>query len=270
MKGSILFRKVVFTFVFVLIFSAVYAKDAVLMIGNGSCTIIGMTGEQAKLTALQRARADAIEKVSGVRVSSNTVVTNGELSLDLIKTYTSGYIVKETVKSIELGSYTDDESSAPIPEYLVQIEAEVVVPEKKPSLGLKSRLNKKTFSNGEAAAMTVEASVSAGFAIFNIMANDRVVMLYPNTFKAAEKLSKGKVFSFPPENAVYDLVMSTLPEHQRDTEAFMVAASADPSVNFEVLYGYNEEMTLAEFYGIYAKIAEKTEEVMLPYQVFSE
>lgn len=254
----------------VLFSSQLFAYKSSVVVASGSCAILGMTSEQAKLTALQRARADAIEKVSGVKVSANTVVTNGKVSLDLIKSYISGYIVEEVIKGFELLSYKGDDGGAPIPEYKVTISAKVVIPDKKPSYGLKAEMNKKTFIKGEKAFITVKASENVSFAIFNLMANDKVVMLYPNPFKAAEKLKKNEKFIFPKEDATYDLIMSTLPEHEQDVEAFMVSVSNDPEVNFEVLFGYGEEMTLSEFYEIYAKSAEKIEEVILPYQVFKE
>lgn len=263
--------KVFILFVCAVVFSSqLFAYKSSVVEASGSCAILGMTAEQAKLTALQRARADAIEKVSGVRVSANTVVTNGKISLDLIKSYTSGYIVKEDIKAFELSSYKGDEGDAPIPEYKVTIIAEVVIPDKKPSYGLKAEMNKKTFIKGDKAVITIKSSENVSFAVFNFMANDKVVMLYPNTFKAAEKLKKNEKFMFPEKDATYNLIISPLPEHEQDTEAFMVSVSNDPEVNFEVLFGYGEEMTLTEFYGIYAKSAEKIEEVILPYQVFEK
>ena len=66
--------------------------------GEGACIIEGMTAEQARLVALQRARAMVIEQSAGVLVSSSTLVKDFALSADFIKTYSKGFITKEQIE----------------------------------------------------------------------------------------------------------------------------------------------------------------------------
>ncbi|MBZ4642555.1 MAG: hypothetical protein PWQ25_1650 [Deferribacteres bacterium] len=247
-----------------------FAGMVTKVVGEGSCAIIGITAKQARLTALQRARADAIEKASGIKVAANTIVTNGKLAVDLIKTFTSGYIVSEKKEWLPLGEYRSEESAVPIPEYRVRIEAEVMVPEKLVDVGLEAKLNKITFIKGDKAFIKIKARKDAQFAIFNLMANDKVVMLYPNTYHREKMLTKGEEFLFPEKGAIYDLEMSTFDGHSQDSEAFLIAATDDKTVNFNLLYGYAEELTFTEFYNKYSKIADKVQEVILPYQVFEK
>ena len=82
---------------------------------EAACAIVGMSAEQCQLTALQRARAAAIEQAAGVSVTSATLVTNLTLVADFIKTYTRGYIVSEKVTWLPLGQYQKDPASTPIP-----------------------------------------------------------------------------------------------------------------------------------------------------------
>ncbi|MCX7949904.1 MAG: hypothetical protein N2509_07305, partial [Treponemataceae bacterium] len=95
---------------------------------EGSCAVVGMSAEQSQLLALQRARAAAIEQAAGVSVSSSTLVTNATVAVDFIRTYARGFIVGEKVTWLPLAQYQKDPSMAPIPEYRVQIVADVYIP----------------------------------------------------------------------------------------------------------------------------------------------
>ncbi|MGA1863315.1 DUF4384 domain-containing protein [Deferribacter thermophilus] len=263
-------RNLFFVLLTFLMVGSVFAGEIKRVTGIGSCAIVNMTAEQARMIALQRARADAIENASGVKVSVNTVVTKGELTLDLIKTYSSGYIIDEKVFWLPLGEYRPSKYAAPIPEYRVKIEASVMVSKKIVDVGLQAKLNKHTFIKGDKAYINIQTQKDANIAIFNLMANDRVIMLYPNAYEKAHELKAGEKFVFPGKNAVYDLEMSTLPGHPSDTEAFLVVATDNKKIDFRKLFKLDSDVSLIDFYKKYSKIAESVQEVILPYQVFEK
>ncbi len=236
---------------------------------EGACAIVGMSAEQSQLTALQRARASAIEQAAGVSVTSGTLVTNFAVAADFIKTYARGLIIQEKVTWLPLGQYQKDDSVAPIPEYRVKIIADIYVPAKaKTSVGLQAKLNNTVFRSGAIATFFLKAAKSARFAIFNIMADDRVAMIFPNIHEASNLILPGRQMSFPEKDASIDLVMQTLPGHQRDAEAYLIIAwDSSADIQISNLFPETEPMVVSEFFGRLAEIADRIEDTILPYEV---
>jgi hypothetical protein len=240
--------------------------------GEGSCAIVGMSAEQSQLIALQRARTEAIEKAVDIRVSSQTVVTNFRLAADFIKTYSEGFIINETVEWLPLGQYQKDSSTAPIPEYRVKITADVYKPALKiRPIGLVARANTSIFKSGETARSHVETGRKASVGIFNITADDRVVMLFPNQYDRDSSITEGQVLSFPQEDSPVELVMGTLPGHKRDAEAFFVVAMDDSSMKkFSALFSSMKPMKLTSFFHTYSEIADYCEDEVIAYEVVGD
>jgi len=239
---------------------------------EGACAIVGMSAEQSQLTALQRARAAAIEQAAGVSVTSSTLVTNFAVAADFIKTYARGFIVREKVTWLPLGQYQNDASVAPIPEYRVRITADVYVPQKtKVSVGLKAKLNNTVFRSGEKAKFSLKAAKSARFAVFNIMADDRVAMIFPNIHELDNLITPGREMTFPAKDANIELEVQTLPGHQRDAEAYLIVVWDSASdIKIMDLFPETEPLGVSDFFGKLAEIAESIEDTILPYEVVGE
>ncbi|GAB1535340.1 hypothetical protein ADMFC3_09710 [Geovibrio sp. ADMFC3] len=255
----------------ILIAAQGYCGDGRLVKGvtaDGSCAVVGMTAEQARLTALQNARMGVIEKAAGVKVSSSTVVTDGRMAADFIRVYASGYIVKEDSLWHDLRQY--NAGGVPVPEYSVTVTADVYVPEKKNILGLKAELNKMLFREGEKAELKINVKKDARLAVFNIRADDKVEMLYPSQYMKGETVKAGETFIFPGYDAPFELVMGTLEGHKADSEAFLVAVlPAESKLPFSVLFD-NKLYDFSEFFAAYANIADDTEDSLIAYTVLGE
>lgn len=236
---------------------------------EGSCAIVGMSDVQSQLTALQRARASAIEQAAGVSVTSSTLVTNFTVAADFIKTYSRGFIIKEKVTWLPLGQYQKDSSVAPIPEYRVKIIVDVYIPQKtKESVGFQARLNNTVFRSGEKATFSLKATKSARFAIFNIMADDRVVMIFPNIHESDNLIPLGRQITYPPKDGKVELELQTMPGHQRDAEAYLIIVW-DSVIDIKImeLFLMAEPMVISDFFGKLTEIADRIEDTILPYEV---
>jgi hypothetical protein len=261
----------------VLVLGPVHAGDDASNIvrnvnGEGSCAIVGMSAEQSQLIALQRARTEAIEKAADIRVSSQSIVTNFRLAADFIRTYSEGFIIHETVEWLPLGQYQKDSSTAPVPEYRVKITADVYKPDPKiRPIGLVARANGSIFKSGEKAKIHIETGRKATIGIFNITADDRVVMLYPNQYERDSSITEGQALLFPPDDSQVELVMGTLPGHERDAEAFFVAAMDDSSMKkFSSLFSPMKPMKLTSFFRVYSEIADYCEDTVIAYEVVGD
>lgn len=268
---------IIIALVFLLAHGSLLAKDTSHKSGEtikgvqaeGACAIVGMSAEQSQLTALQRARAAAIEQAAGVSVTSSTLVTNFAVAADFIKTYARGFIVREKVTWLPLGQYQKDASVAPIPEYRVRITADVYVPRKtKASVGLKAKLNNTVFRSGEKATFSLRATKSAKLAVFNIMADDRVAMIFPNIHESDNLIPPGREMTFPAKDAKIELEVQTLPGHQRDAEAYLLIAW-DSAVDIRImeLFPETQPLGVSEFFGRLAEIADRIEDTIMPYEV---
>jgi len=239
---------------------------------QGSCAIVGMSAEQSQLIALQRARVAAIEQAAGVQVVSDTVVTNGRLAVDFIKTYSRGFMVKEKVEWLPIGQYQRDSSTPPVPEYRVKIVADVYIPAKRiRTIGLKAELNQVTFKNGDNAQITISAQRKTRVAVFNITADDKVVMLFPNPYEHDNIVSEEKPLIFPLKDSKTELEINTLPGHKRDAEAFFVVARDENSgSSFTDIFKPFESLGLSDFFRQYSIIADQCEDKILVYEVVGE
>ncbi|MDY6822181.1 MAG: DUF4384 domain-containing protein [Thermodesulfobacteriota bacterium] len=248
---------------------AVYAepnRKVTNVTGQGACIIDRITAEQAKQIALRRARAAAIEKAAGVTVQAATVVKNSTTAVDFIKSYARGYIVRETLQWAPLGQYQETPDSAPIPEYRVAITADVVVPEKTASYGLTAELNRTFFQQGEDLAVNVSANKPVAVALFNIMADDRVTMIYPTRQSGIRTAGPHQTVYPPPDSgAVWE--MAVLPGHDQNAEAIFVAAALPDTVDFFQYFTPLTTMAITQFFARYSQFTDQCQDVLLPYVV---
>jgi len=236
---------------------------------EGSCAIVGMSAEESQLIALQRARAAAIEQAAGVSVTSGTLVTNMILRADFIKTYAKGLIVREKVEWLPLGQFQKDSSTPPIPEYRVRISADVYVPQVKiKPIGLQAKVNSGVFKSGERAILELKVDREAKIGIFNITADDKVTMLFPNDYEKNNIVPKNRALIFPEENSKVELIMQTLPGHKRDAEAFyIVAMDEGGQKKFMDLFTPGRSMNFSAFFKKYSEVADYCEDMILTYEV---
>ena len=239
------------------------------VVGEGACAISGMSAEQSQLIALQKARADSIGQAAGVRVVSSTLVRDGMVAVDLIQTYSRGFITSEKVTWLPIAQYQDSPDRPPIPEYRVRLVADVAIPGRtgRP-VGLSAKLNNKVFRKGEKAHVEVVTEREARIAVFNLTADDKVVMLFPHPLEKEIVASAAKPLRFPPDDSQIKLVMQTLPGHTRDAEAFfLVAVGKDEDIDFSTAFVAGKSMSFTAFFERYAEIAPHADEIILPYAI---
>ncbi|MGE4298010.1 MAG: hypothetical protein AB7E47_08280 [Desulfovibrionaceae bacterium] len=238
---------------------------------EGRCAVAGFTDRQAQGLALRQARALAVEKAVGVRVEAATLVTEGRLAGDFIRTLSQGCIVEESATWLPVEQYQPDPSRPPVVAYRVRLDATVRIPQGRPLLGLSARLNQAIFrARTEPMTIHMETAAPSRAAVFNLMADDRVVMLYPDTDVPVLAVGRGIPLVLPPRDGG-SLTLAPLPGDSRDTEAILVAvAPRDAPFAWADVFVPGEPLPLAVFFARYASLASQCEDVMLPYEVFEE
>ncbi|KPA14819.1 hypothetical protein MHK_004975 [Candidatus Magnetomorum sp. HK-1] len=229
---------------------------------EGSCVIQGISPRQAQTIAIQRARALAIDKASGIEIHASKIVSDSMLVLDFIRSYSKGYIVREKVNWHPVRQYQRNSETPPVVEHHVSIVADVYIPQKKgDNIGLEVSLNKSVFNKGERAVLRIKTRKTCQVGIFNIQANDRIVMLFPSSL-----FPNKTVFSHEPFE-MKNLYPEPLPQEQSNYEALFVCASLDDAIDFQSLFSVDEQMEFSEFFRRYATISDECTDILIPYQV---
>lgn len=242
---------------------------------EGEAAIAGITAEQAMLLALQRARAAAIEKAAGVKISSVTLVRDARLSGEFIKAFSKGYIIQEK-RTWDKSVYQESPDKPATFTHKVKLKAKVVVPGKDIKSGflLETKLNGTVFKSGEKVKVSVKPTKDAYIAIFNWTAEDKISLLFPNQYLANNLIQGGTWFTFPPEGSGLALKVKTLPKHKQDTEALFVVAFGKEtgiSIPFCNIFPLGTPFKVADFFRKYVKLPiEKAMEKILVYEVREE
>lgn len=126
----------------------------------------------------------------------------------------------------------------------------------------------------DCAELAITVSKKARIAVFNIQADDTVVMLYPHALTGNDAaLTPGTAYAFPARNSGLSLEMATLKDHKRDSEAFFVVAypmRGTQDFSFDNLFSTGKRYTIPEFFDLSSRVAEKTMEQILPYKVLKK
>jgi hypothetical protein len=157
--------------------------------------------------------------------------------------------------------------------YRVEINATVMILERKndPGFFLQASINRSAYLFGEEAVIKAKVSKKAHIAVFNIRADDCVVMLYPVSSRVKTRaLQSGEIFWFPSPDSGLVLEMGTLEGHRQDSEAFIVVvvnAENNESFRFADHFSADRLYSVPEFFAIYSRFAKDVAEQILPYEV---
>lgn len=241
--------------------------------GSGEAAVSAITAEQGQLLALQRARLNAVEKAVGVSIVGSTLVRDATFVADFLASFSRGFITKETVRWLALEEFRSSPKGAPIPLYRVEITATVEIPERTidPEFNVESSLDRTTYVAGDSAEIRILATRRAHLAVFNITADDRVVMLYPRSHNENEGIIEaGETHLFPSVEMGMLLELFPVEGHKQDSEAFMVTAVP---VTVEKTFRYSDHFIPGHFYSVpeffsrYSRCAPRAVEKILPYDV---
>ncbi len=205
----------------------VFASECDWVESIGEAAVENITPDEARQTAINRARISAIESKTGVKVHGGTLVKDYNLMADIIQTLSQGYITDEKIIKWEQGSYQEREDKAPITTYKVRLKACVAgVGEKDPYFKVDAKLNKPIFIAGDEAVITIKTSRDSYLNIFNLTADDRVSLIAPSNTLPIIPVKANKEFQFPPDG--FGLLMSVIKDKKRSSECFIIVATKEP------------------------------------------
>lgn len=92
------------------------------------------------------------------------------------------------------------------------------------SLFVKLTLNRKVYEAGDSLTFTVQANENASLMVFNIAANRRVYLVYPNQFVHSLPIKAGQPLQLPDPQDPFELKPAPLKGHDTDEESLVAIA----------------------------------------------
>lgn len=177
-----------------------FPQESEWVTAEGMAPIENVTKNEARKMAVDNARREALEKVVGVDILSETMVINYNVSGDVVRTIPYGKVIgcevlKEEIELIPPKKTGD----APFLAYKVTIRANVAKEKGRPDafFRLNAGINRTVFKEGDLIEIRVTPSKDCYLSIFNILEDEKVIILFPNRFRKNNFINAGTTFMFP-------------------------------------------------------------------------
>ena len=178
----------------------VLAQDSEWVTVEGIAPIENVTKPEARKMAIDNARREAVERVVGVDILSETMVINYNVSGDVIRTIPHGKVIGQEIlkEDIELIP-AKNKGEAPYLAYRVKLRANVIKEKGKTDVffRLKAELNRNVFKEGDRMEIKVTPSRDCYLSIFNILEDETAIILFPNRFRTNNFVKANTTFIFP-------------------------------------------------------------------------
>jgi hypothetical protein len=175
-------------------------QDAKWVTVEGIAPIENVTKSEARKMAIDNARREAVEKVVGVDILSETMVINYNVSGDVVRTIPHGKVIgveilKEDVELIP----PKNPGEAPFLAYKVKIRALVAEEKGRADVFFKldAQINRTVFKEGDFIEIKVTPSKDCFVNIFNILEDEKVLVLFPNRFSRNGFVKANTTLVFP-------------------------------------------------------------------------
>jgi len=167
---------------------------------SGETIIQNMTPEQAKNLVRQKARLDAVEKVCGVHIRSETMVKDFTLIGDFLRSVSYGHVVEEKDVQWSVETIPSARTDEP-PQILLKVRLWAnVVPETgapDPYFKIDLKLNRTFFQPGDEILVQIMPTTDCYVTVFDLAGNDSVYFLFPNRFQKDFPLEEKVVLEIP-------------------------------------------------------------------------
>jgi hypothetical protein len=180
--------------------SPAFSQDSEWVTVDGIAPIENVTKNEARKNAIANARREAVEKVVGVDILSETMVINYNVSGDVIRTIPHGKVIGQEIirEEIELIP-SKNKGEAPYLAYKVKMRARVVKEKGKTDVffRLEAELNRTVFREGDPMEVRVTPSKDCYLSIFNLLEDETAIILFPNRFRQNNFVKANVTFTFP-------------------------------------------------------------------------
>lgn len=204
---------------------------------EGLASMVEMNQQQARTAALNEARAEAVRIAAGVHIQAESFRIQSETSRDkkismledffasVNREMAFGHVVEERIISEEPLQYRGSPDTRPELYYQIKIQAKVVIEkvERDPGFQINVRTNREIYKENENMTIDLEASKDCYVYVFNLLANDSLIVLFPNSYFQENWLKADSVLHLMPAGFTFQVTL--LPGDQRAREFIYVVAT---------------------------------------------
>lgn len=209
------FTAILAGFLFVLVSGVSSASEKPVWVEAEGEAILGEMDTPKEV--IERSRKDAlskaVEKATGIFLKSHTLVSNSQVSEDLVFASVKGEVIKSNIIARDWDSKDRNV-------YRTSIRALVkpVYPERGEGLSAKLFLSKAKVKEGENVKIFYSANTDCHVYIFCVAADGSVTLLFPNAEVRDNKAAANRAYEFPPPQSSISLKAMLLPQSRIPAE----------------------------------------------------
>ncbi|MCG6537508.1 MAG: DUF4384 domain-containing protein [Syntrophales bacterium LBB04] len=168
---------------------------------EGLVSMEKLAREEARKLAIEEATRKAVQEAVGVDILSETLVINFKVGADIIKALPYGKVLDKEIIEEGTQEIRKEGKDIPLLSYRIKMKAKVLVEEGKvdPSFNITAGLNRNFFKEGEEIEIRASATKDCYLNIFNLLEDERVLILIPNHSRRENFVKANEMFSFPNE-----------------------------------------------------------------------
>ncbi len=177
------------------------AQDTTWVKVEGLSSMENVTKEEARSLAIKDAMRKAVEQVVGVDILAETIAINFRLSGDIVKAMPYGRVLEREIIEEGVDEVREEGKTTPSLIYRVKIKANVVEEKgnRDPYFKIKTTLNRDVFREGDDMEIKVTPTRDCYITIFNLLEDEKVLILIPNRYKKENFIKANETFNFPDE-----------------------------------------------------------------------
>lgn len=179
-----------------------FAQESNWVTVEGSAALENVTKEEARRLAIEDAMRKAVEEVVGVSILAETLTINFRVSGDIVKAVPYGKVIDKEIIEEGVKELREEGKTTPSLIYRVKLRANVIKEkgDLDPYFKIDANLNRNVFKDGDEMMIKVKPTKDCYITIFNILEDEKVLMLIPNRYKKNNFIKANETFTFPDDN----------------------------------------------------------------------
>lgn len=184
----------------------------------GLAPMATMLQQQARTTALNQARADAVRQVAGVKIQSESFrvqterISNKDSSIlvffaSVNRDVACGRVVQEEILSEGPATFPTIAGQTPQVYYQVKIRAQVAMEQgaPDPAFRVHVKINNEIYRENDTMTIDLQATQNGFVYVFNILVNDSLLGLFPNRYFQDNFLPGNTSLHLMPEGFIFQV-----------------------------------------------------------------
>jgi len=176
-----------------------YSQEVKWVEVEGMVPMENISKDEARRMAVEEALRKAVQEAVEVDALSEALVINFKVGAEINKPLPYGKVVEKEILGEGIKEIRKAEGAVPVLLYGVRMKSKVVVELGKvdPSFQLTVSLNRGSFKAGEEMEIRASATRDCHLNIFNVLEDERVLILVPNRYRQENFVKANEVFRFP-------------------------------------------------------------------------